>query len=50
MRAIGNTDAGRWVFVVFTIRGREDGAYIRSVSARYMHKKEVEHFVRQQQK
>ncbi len=29
---------------------REDGAYIRPVSARYMHKKEVEHFVRQQQK
>ena len=40
--AIGRTASGRHVFVVFTIRRREDGAWIRPISARYMHGKEVE--------
>lgn len=36
-RAIGTTAAGRYVFVVFTLRGRR----IRPISARYMHEKEI---------
>lgn len=37
-RAIGRTESGRFVFVVFTIR---DGKRIRPISARYMHAKEI---------
>jgi uncharacterized DUF497 family protein len=42
--AIGKTDEGRWVFLVFTIRERGGKRLIRPISARYMHKKEVEHY------
>lgn len=49
LRAIGRTDAGRWVFVAFTLRRRGEMVLIRPVSARYMHKKEVEHYERQKQ-
>jgi uncharacterized DUF497 family protein len=42
--AIGNTEAGRNLFVSFTLRQREGKTYIRPVSARYMHRKEVEHY------
>ena len=39
--AVGRNQAGRHLFVVFTIR-RVDGALlIRPISARYMHEKEV---------
>jgi len=41
-RAIGRTDKGRHVFNVFTLRHRGDEVLIRPVSARYMHKREVE--------
>ena len=44
MRAIGKTRTGRYVFLVFmprTIRGR---TLIRPISARYMHKKEIDHY------
>ena len=41
-RAIGRTRNGRAVFVVFTIRERDGRRYIRPVSARYMHKAEIE--------
>ncbi len=44
LRAIGKTAAGRYVFLVFTIRERDDGRYIRPISARYMHKKEIEYY------
>lgn len=37
-RAIGRSESGRFVFVVFTIRR---GKLIRPISARYMHAKEV---------
>jgi hypothetical protein len=40
-QAIGQTYAWRYVFVVFTFRRREDGWFIRPLSARYMHKKEI---------
>ena len=40
-RAIGRTATGRHVFVVFTIRERTGERYIRPISARYMHRKEI---------
>ena len=42
LRAIGHTGRGRAVFVVFTIRERVGRRYIRPVSARYMHREEIE--------
>ncbi len=44
--AIGTTVRGRWVFVAFTLRIREEGTRIRPISARYMHEKEVRHYER----
>lgn len=41
-RAIGYTDKGRGVFIVFTFRKKGDEVLIRPISARYMHKKEVD--------
>ena len=41
-RAIGHTDKGRGVFLVFTLRRKGDEQLIRPISARYMHKKEIE--------
>ena len=41
-RAIGRTDKGRAVFIVFTLRREGDELLIRPISARYMHKKEIE--------
>ena len=41
-RAIGHTDKGRGVFLVFTLRRKGDEQFIRPISARYMHKKEIE--------
>ena len=37
--AIGQTDEGRFVFIVFTLRN--DDQDIRPISARYMHAKEL---------
>lgn len=42
LRAIGRTDKGRGVFIVFTLRRKGDALLIRPISARYMHKKEIE--------
>lgn len=44
LKAIGRSDAGRHVLIVFTLRTREDGRYLRPISARYMHQKEIEHY------
>ena len=41
LRAVGRDPAGRHVFVVFTIRTRDGRHFIRPISARYMHRKEV---------
>jgi uncharacterized protein len=41
-RAIGRTDKGRGVFIVFTLRRKNEELLIRPISARYMHKKEIE--------
>jgi len=43
-KAIGRTDQGLAVFVVFTFRKRRNRTLIRSISARYMHHKEIEHY------
>jgi len=43
-KAIGRTSEGRYVFIVFTLRSRNGATLIRPISARYMHRKEVEHY------
>ena len=41
-RAIGRTTEGRGVFIVFTLRRGKEELLIRPISARYMHRKEME--------
>jgi uncharacterized DUF497 family protein len=41
LRAIGKTARGRSVFLVFTVRERDGKRLIRPITARYMHRKEV---------
>jgi len=48
-RAIGKTQQGRYVFLVFMLRNAGDTTTIRPISARYMHQKEVDHYERQTQ-
>ena len=43
-KAIGQSEDGRWIFVVFTLRTRSGRKRVRPISARYMHKKEVDHY------
>jgi len=40
--AVGRNAHGRALFVAFTFRTREGARLVRPVSARYMHRKEVE--------
>jgi uncharacterized DUF497 family protein len=40
--AMGRTRKGRPLFVAFTVRIIDGGRFIRPVSARYMHAKEIE--------
>ena len=47
LRAIGPTYEGRHVFVVFTFRKIDGQTYLRPISARFMHQKEVDHYVAQ---
>jgi len=42
--AIGTTPDGRHVFVVFTLRSRDGATLIRPITARYMHRKEVDYY------
>jgi uncharacterized DUF497 family protein len=42
--AIGGTNEGRRIFVVFTFRKRGEDVLIRPISARYMHKKEIDYY------
>lgn len=49
MRAIGCTDAGRYVFLVFMFREVDGKPWLRPISARYMHAKEIEHYESQSQ-
>ena len=41
---IGKTGDGRSVLVAFTLRRRDQGILLRPISARYMHKKEADHY------
>jgi hypothetical protein len=43
-RAIGRTEQGRGIFIVFTLRRKGEAELIRPVSARYMHRKEMESY------
>ncbi|MBF6561225.1 MAG: BrnT family toxin [Candidatus Binataceae bacterium] len=43
-KAIGKTDDRRSVLMVFTLRRRRADVFIRLISARYMHKREVDHY------
>jgi uncharacterized DUF497 family protein len=43
-KAIGKNNDGRSIFVVFTLRTRKGATLIRPISARYMHKKEIEYY------
>jgi uncharacterized protein len=43
-RAIGRTDKGRGVFIVFTLRREGDELLIPPISARYMHNKEIDSY------
>lgn len=49
MRAIGKTKAGRYVFLVFMKREIRGKTWLRPISARYMHAKEVAHYESQAQ-
>lgn len=42
--AVGRNRAGRPLFVAFTIRTKKGRRFIRPVSARYMHAKEIERY------
>jgi uncharacterized protein len=42
--AVGQTGNGRRVFLVFTLRRKGEMRLIRLISARYMHKKEIESY------
>lgn len=42
--AIGRNRSGRPLFVVFTLRDVEGEEHVRPLSARYMHRKEIEHY------
>ena len=44
MRAIGKTQAGRYVFLVFMLREIDSQTKLRPISARYMHQKEIDHY------
>jgi uncharacterized DUF497 family protein len=45
--AIGRTETNRYAFVVFTPRERESGPVLRPISARYMHRKEIEKYAKE---
>lgn len=44
-RAIGINQNNRPLFIVFTIREKDDNFYYRPLSARFMHQKEVNRYV-----
>jgi uncharacterized DUF497 family protein len=43
-KAIGRTDEGRSVLIVFTLRTERIESFIRPISARYMHQREVDYY------
>jgi len=49
-KAVGWTDGGRGVLIVFTLRKKGNDTFVRPVSARYMHRKEIEHYEKESAK
>lgn len=43
-KVIGRLQSGHWVFLVFTLRHRDGGTFIRPISARFMHAEEVAYY------
>ena len=43
-KAIGQTARGRRIFLVFTVREKKSKRYIRPINARYMHRREIQHY------
>jgi uncharacterized DUF497 family protein len=41
---VGQTGNGRRVFLVFTLRRKGNEQLVRPISARYMHKREIESY------
>jgi hypothetical protein len=42
-KAIGQSNAGRSLLIVFTLRPQRGATFLRPISARPMHRKEIEH-------
>jgi uncharacterized DUF497 family protein len=42
--AVGSTEAGRYAFVIFMPRRRAGAVLLRPISARFMHRKEIERY------
>ena len=42
--AIGRTGEDRHIFLGFTLRERSGQSFIRVITARYMHQKEIDHY------
>jgi len=47
---IGKTEKHHSVFVVFTLRRKDDVVLIRPISARFMHKKEIDYYEKETSK
>ncbi|HEV8029846.1 MAG TPA: BrnT family toxin [Stellaceae bacterium] len=43
-KAVGRTGKGRYILIVFTLRTHDGETFIRPISARFMHLKEVEYY------
>jgi uncharacterized DUF497 family protein len=43
-KAIGVTDEGRHILIVFALRSRGGEIFIRPISARYMHRREIRYY------
>src|SRR5215217_1252510 len=46
LRGVGRSADSRYVFIVWTLREQAEGLFIRPISVRYMHQKEIEHYER----
>jgi len=44
LKAIGVTRDSRHILIVFTLRRRDRDTFIRPISARYMHRREIDHY------
>jgi uncharacterized DUF497 family protein len=44
LRAIGKSPTGRYIILVFMYRAINEQTFIRPISARYMHQKEIDHY------